>query len=139
MDNFEKTDQSANTRPLAGVIANIAVRDGKAAVEFYSKAFAAQVLRREETPDGKLMHCHLRINDGDLMLNDFFPEHGYAEVPPQAFVLHLQVNDVDTWWNRALAQGCQIAMPLEKQFWGDRYGQMRDPFGIVWSMGSPDK
>jgi len=129
-------DSPAKTRLFPGVIPNIVVRNATEATDFYVKAFAAEVKRRENTPDGRLMHCNLLINDGDLFLNDFFPEHGYPEVPPQAFTLHLQVDDVDMWWNRAVAAGCEITMPLEKQFWGDRYGQIRDPYGVTWSLGS---
>ena len=47
------------------------------------------------------------------------------------------MKDVDAWWKRAVDAGCEIAMPLEKQFWGDRYGQVRDPFGVTWAMFAP--
>jgi len=56
--------------------------------------------------------------------------------PPPAVTLHLQVDDADAWFARALAAGCTVAMPLADQFWGDRYGQLTDPSGQEWSIGS---
>src|SRR5829696_9132571 len=53
--------------------------------------------------------------------------------------LHLQVDDIDAWWTRAVAAGAEIVMPLALQFWGDRYGQIRDPFGVLWAMGSSSR
>ena len=58
---------------------------------------------------------------------------------PAGTVLHLQVDDADEWWNRALDAGCEVRFPLDDQFWGDRYGQLRDPFGYSWSIGAPAK
>jgi uncharacterized glyoxalase superfamily protein PhnB len=52
-------------------------------------------------------------------------------------MLHLQVDDVDAWWQRAVDAGAEIVLPLQKMFWGDRYGQLRDPFGVLWSMSQP--
>ena len=125
-------------RPIVtGIAPYLTSTDAKAAVEFYKKAFAAEVLQTMPTPDGRMMHAHLRINGGNLMLSDGFPEHGAPALPPQAFTLHLQVDDIDAWWNRATAAGAVITMPLQVQFWGDRYGQLRDPFGVMWSLGSP--
>ena len=51
------------------------------------------------------------------------------------YVLHLQVDDPKAWWQRAVDAGCTVTMPLDVQFWGDRYGQVKDPFDIVWSIG----
>jgi len=49
--------------------------------------------------------------------------------------MHLQVDDIDTWFQRALDAGARALMPVDLMFWGDRYGILRDPFGIQWSMG----
>jgi len=77
-------------------------------------------------------------NGADVMLADEFPEHGgNLEVGPRGVTLHLAVDDADRWWNRAVEAGATVAMPLEDQFWGDRYGQLRDPFGHSWSIGAP--
>ena len=73
------------------------------------------------------------------MFNDCFPEYGHAEKPHQGYVLHLGVRDVDAWWARALAAGCEVVMPLERQFWGDDWGLLSDPFGIRWGVLQPGK
>jgi PhnB protein len=130
------TTEPANV-PFVGVVPFIVVSDASAAAAFYRRAFGAEEIRRVNTGDGKrVMHCHLRINNGSLALNDAFPDHGYPLQAPQSFTLHLQVDDVDTWWARAVAAGAEITMPLEEQFWGDRYGQLRDPFGVIWSLAT---
>jgi PhnB protein len=134
----EKTSNAPEQRVVGGVIPHISVSDAAAAADFYKRAFGAQEISRIATPDGKrMMHVHLIINGGSVMMADFFPDHGYPFVPPQAFNLHLQVDDAQPWWDRALAAGAEVAMPLEVMFWGDRYGQLKDPFGVTWAIGAP--
>ena len=88
----------------------------------------------------RLMHAYLRINGGDVMLHDEFPEmNGEQDIAPKGVTLHLQVDDADEWWNRAILAGGVPVYPLADQFWGDRYGQLKDPFGHSWSIGSPIK
>lgn len=133
------TDASTQAMTMSGVVPHLSLSDAAGAMEFYKRAFGATEVMRMPADDGKrLMHGHVKINGGDVMMADFFPEYGYAQVPAQAFSLHLHVTDVDAWWKRALDAGCEVVMPLEKQFWGDRYGQVKDPFGVTWSMGAPD-
>lgn len=62
-----------------------------------------------------------------------------AEKAPQSFALNMVVEDIDRWWKQAVAAGMEVVMPVEKMFWGDRYGQLRDPFGVIWSMNEPAK
>ena len=126
--------------PTGGVTAHLTIREGKAAdaIDFYSRAFGAEELGRHVADDGKrVMHAHLSLNGGSLMLNDDFPEFGSAASPPGSVTLHLQVKDADAAWNRALEAGASEKMPLADQFWGDRYGQLTDPFGFTWSIGAP--
>ena len=127
--------------PAGGLPAHLAIGGGKAAeaIDFYKKAFGAQELMRHAADDGRLMHSHLKVNGQSLMLHDHFAEHhGGRELPePSGVMLHLQVNDPDAWWNRAVEAGSEVVMELADQFWGDRYGQIRDPFGHVWSIGAP--
>ena len=87
----------------------------------------------------RLMHAHLIVNGASLMLNDHFPEMagGAPAATPAAVTLHLQVEDADAAWAQALGAGAKVKFPLEDQFWGDRYGQVDDPFGFTWSIGSP--
>jgi PhnB protein len=97
---------------------------------------------RHLADDGKrLMHAHLKLNGGSLMLNDDFPEYrdGAAAPPPAGTTLHLHVRDADAAWDKAVAAGATVKFPLENQFWGDRYGQIEDPFGFTWSIGGPTK
>ena len=126
--------------PTGGVAPHLTIpsRGGQAAVEFYQRAFGAEVLRTMPAEDGeRLMHAHLRINGGSVMLHDEFPEmNGEQDIQPKGVVLHLQVDDVDEWWNRAIVAGAVPVYPLADQFWGDRYGQLRDPFGHSWSIGA---
>ena len=121
------------------VIPCLAVDGASKAIDFYKKAFAAEEMSRNDGEGGKIMHAHLRINGGDIYMWDFFPEHGMEVVAPQGFVVHLEVDDADAWWNRAVEAGAIVGMPIEDAFWGARYGQLRDPFGHTWSVGSPLK
>ena len=119
-----------------GLTPYIYTSDGQAAAEFYKKAFGATDVTPQLADDGKR---YMRINDSWLFMSDFFPEYGEPPVPPQAFNLHIQVDDPNFWWKRAVDAGCTVTMPLEKQFWGDIYGQLRDPYGITWAIGATPK
>lgn len=124
---------------LHGVTPYLTVRGAKAAVDFYRRAFGAEEVRRSEAEDGeRLLHCHLRINGSDVLMADEFPEHGGGlGEGPAGVTLHLAVGNADEWWDRAISAGATPVMPLADQFWGDRYGQVRDPFGHRWSIGAP--
>ena len=126
--------------PSGGVTAHITIRDGRAkeAIDFYRRAFGAEEQMRHASDDGRLMHAHLKINGGSLMMHDDFPEHsGGPAKEPAGTILHLEVDDADEWWNRALEAGAEVKFPLDDQFWGARYGQLTDPFGHTWSIGGP--
>ncbi len=126
--------------PVGGITPHITIRDRRAgeAIDFYKKAFGAEEVMRHPTEDGRLMHAHLKINGGSLMLHDDFPEHmGGPSQPPASLVLHLDVADADAAWKRALGAGAEVRFELSDQFWGDRYGQVTDPFGFIWGIGSP--
>jgi PhnB protein len=121
--------------PKGGLSPYVSIDGAGAASEFYQKAFGAEELFRQPADDGqRLLHCHLQINGDSLMLSDHFPEWGMEKKTPQAVTLHLQVDDVDAWWKRAVDAGCVVSMPLEPQFWGDKYGQLKDPYGVSWSL-----
>ena len=92
---------------------------------------------RREMPDGRSMHVHVEINGGAMMFNDPFPEHGVADAPPAHIVLHLIVDDADAWWKRATEAGAEIVHPIKVEIWGDKYGQLRDPFGVHWGVVGP--
>jgi PhnB protein len=127
-----------------GVTPHITIRGGRAvdAIAFYEKAFGARELIRTVDEDGhRIVHAQLLINGGSLILHDEFPEYGRAPDPeavaPSGVVLHLEVDDADVWWERALMAGAEVRLSIADQFWGDRYGQVADPFGYCWSIGSP--
>jgi len=128
-------------RPGDGVTPFLTIRGrrGAEALAFYERAFGAVVTERNVAEDGqRLMQAGLRINGGWIMLSDEFPEwRGHDEPAPQGVMLHLQVDDADRWMERAAAAGAVVTMPVADQFWGDRYGQVTDPFGHRWSIGSP--
>jgi PhnB protein len=127
--------------PEGGLTPHLAIGGGRAkdAILFYQAAFGAEELMRHAADDGRLMHAHLKLNGASLMLHDHFAEHhGGADLAePNGVVLHLQVTDADAWWNRAIGAGANVVLELADQFWGDRYGQVRDPFGHVWAIGAP--
>ena len=135
-----QADAMPTARPevLGGVAPYLVVDGAGKAADFYVKAFGArEVARMPPDESGRTMHIHLVVNGGSLMLCDAYPEHGHPLEKPQAFTLHLQVDDVDAWWKRAVAAGAEIVLPLQEMFWGDRYGQIRDPFGVLWSLAAP--
>lgn len=125
------------------VLPHLVVDDAAAAIDFYVKAFGAVEHGRVPGPDGKLIHASLAINGSSVMLNDDFPEmSGGRSMTPTALggspvTIHLVVTDVDAKFQRAVDAGATVVAPLEDQFWGDRYGVLRDPFGHQWSMGQP--
>lgn len=109
------------------------------AIAFYKKAFNAEELARLPGPGGKIMHAAVRIGDSVLMLMDDFAEWG--SLGPKALkgtpvTLHLYVKDVDAAMKQAVDAGATLAMPAEDMFWGDRYGQVLDPFGHRWSIAT---
>jgi PhnB protein len=136
--------EQKNQSPAGGITAHITIRDGRGdeAVRFYQDAFGATEEMRHPAEDGKrLMHSHLKINGGSLLLNDDFPEMrgGEPAPPPAGTTLHLETPDADAVWDKAVAAGATVRVPLENQFWGSRYGQLNDPFGYTWSIGGPNK
>lgn len=123
---------------LGGPVPYLIVEGALRASELYQRAFGAEEVGHVPPDDkGRTMHVHLYINGGSLMLSDAYPEHACPFKPHQGYSLHFQVEDVETWWRRAVAAGLQIVTPLQVMFWGDRWGQLRDPFGVLWSLGAP--
>lgn len=109
------------------------------AIAFYQQAFGAVELERMPGPGGRLLHASIRIGDSIVMLCDEFPEFctgGQMPTPGSAVSIHLYVPDADAVWERALAAGAKPIMPLGDAFWGDRYGQLVDPFGHRWSIAT---
>jgi PhnB protein len=126
--------------PMSGVIAHLVCAGAADAIDFYRTAFGAEEQTRLPGPDGKLVHAAVFINGAMVMLMDEFPEMGGlspTSLGGSPVTLHLTVPDVDAAFERAVAAGATVVMPVEDQFWGDRYGCVRDPFGHLWSLATP--
>lgn len=121
----------------------LTVRNAAKAIEFYKQAFGAQ--QRGDVakdPTGKVMHAELKIGDSFIMMSDEFPEFG--SLAPESgggtsMGLHIYVDNVDEAFDRAVKAGAKVEMPVGDQFWGDRYGRLKDPFGHKWSIATHTK
>jgi PhnB protein len=116
---------------------HIVVRDAARAVAWYQQALGAEERSRLPVPGGKLMSVELWFGDSPVMVADEFPEMGV--LGPQSIggtpvVLNLYTEDVDAVWQRAVDAGAEVAHPLQDAFWGDRHGQLTDPFGHRWGL-----
>ena len=121
-----------------GVVPYLTVDGAIKAAEFYKKAFAAEVASIHPPDEkGRTMHAHLYINGSSVMLSDAYPEHSHPLRSPASFNLTLQVGDTDSWFSRAVDAGCTAVLPVQDMFWGDRYGQLKDPFGVLWAINGP--
>lgn len=110
------------------------------AAAFYVKAFGAiEVFRYPVDDSGRTMHIHLHVNGSSIMLSDGYPEQGSPAMPPQGFTIQLILEDgIDEKFQRAVDAGCEPTMPVQKMFWGDRWGALRDPWGVAWAMNQGD-
>lgn len=128
-------DEQEMPEVLGGVVPYLIVDGASKAAEFYKQALAAkEVFRQPEDDNGRTMHIHLYVHGGSLMLCDAYPEYGQPLQEHAGYTLTLNVDDVDGWWARAVGAGMKVTMPLERMFWGDRYGQLVDPFGVAWAI-----
>lgn len=122
------------------LVPHLVVDDAAAALDFYAKAFGAEEMVRMPGPGGKLIHACMQINGAMVFLNDDFPEFndGKSSTPTalggSSVTIHLHGPDVEGRFQRAVDAGATVVNPLEDQFWGDRYGVLRDPFGHLWSL-----
>jgi PhnB protein len=120
----------------------LTVRGAARAIEFYKQAFGAVDRGAMKGPDGKIMHAEMMIGDSIIMLSDEFPEFG--SLSPQStggagMGLHIYLDGVDAAFDRAVKAGAEVEMPVMDQFWGDRYGKLKDPFGHHWSIATHSK
>jgi PhnB protein len=117
----------------------LAVDDAAAAIEFWKRAFGATERMRMPTPDGKIAHAEIAIGDSLIMTSDQFPQS--TAKPPKELgaassAVFLYVEDVDSVVQDAVDAGATITMPVEDMFWGDRFGQVQDPFGHIWQIST---
>ena len=117
----------------------LCVKGAAAAIDFYKKAFGAKELLRMPAPGEKIGHAEIQIGDSHVMLADEFPEMGFLSpqsVGGSPVMMHLYVEDVDITANKAVAAGAKVTRPVADQFYGDRGGQVEDPFGHKWYVGT---
>lgn len=111
--------------------------DASAAIEWYKKALGAEEMFRSKGPDGKIMHAEIKVGDSRLMVHDaMMGFKGPKALGGAAAGLWVYVEDCDALFNRAVAAGGEVVMPMADQFWGDRCGNVRDPHGFVWAIAS---
>jgi uncharacterized glyoxalase superfamily protein PhnB len=129
-----------NAAVKGGLVTYLSVEGAIKAAEFYQKAFGAE-LAQIYPPDekGRTMHAHLYINGSSVMLSDPYPEHGCPFVPLAGFSLMIMTPKIDADYQKAVDAGCTAVMPPADMFWGDRYGQLKDPFGVIWAMNQQSK
>ena len=117
----------------------MAVKGVATAIDWYTRALGAHELLRNAAPDGtSIMHAELLLGDSRFFVVDEFPDSvlSPSTLGGTTFTMHLYVPDVDDLFNRAVEAGATVVMPVADQFWGDRYGILRDPFGHRWSIAS---
>lgn len=119
---------------------SLIVKDGIKAIDYYKKVFDAKDKGIMMTPDGKsVAHAELEIGDSKIMLSDEFPEMNClspASIGGSPISLYLYVEDVDKTFNLAVSEGASVLYPVADQFWGDRHGSIKDPFGHIWSIST---
>jgi PhnB protein len=117
----------------------LAVRNAAKAIEFYQKALGAQEVLRMPTPDGGIAHAEIKIGDSVVMMADEHPDIDF--LGPQSrggatSALMVYVEDVDAQFKKAVDAGATVTRPLKDEFYGDRVGSVRDPFGHVWHLAT---
>jgi PhnB protein len=122
---------------MATVTPHIVVREAGRAADWYTRALGAEIGRRIQVPDGRYMQIELRFGDSHVMIADEFPEMG--AVSPLTLggtygALTIATADADALWQRALDAGAEVFHPIEDAFWGERHGQLVDPFGHRWGV-----
>jgi len=126
------------------VTPHIILDDCAKAIEFYQKAFGAKERVRHAVPGGKIAHAEIRVGDSIVMMSDEMPpmpgQAGVYKSPKAAGLstsaLFLYVKDCDAAFGRAVKAGCAVRQPVTDMFWGDRYGQVIDPFGQTWAIAT---
>jgi PhnB protein len=116
----------------------VCVKDAGKAIDFYQRAFGATEKFRLTEPSGRIGHAELLFGDATLMLADEFPEMGFHAPDadgPRTFVIHLHVDDADAMIDQAVKAGAKLVRPPKDEFYGERSGTVRDPFGYDWMLG----
>jgi PhnB protein len=110
------------------------VKNAAKAIEFYNRAFGAEEVMRLTDPEGKIIHAEIRFADTLIMLFEEDPRFGLspATLGGTSAVIQIYTPDVETFVEEAVMAGAEVMIPIEEQFYGDRSGRIRDPFGHQW-------
>jgi PhnB protein len=114
------------------------VKDAAKAIAFYEAAFGATEKFRLSEPNGRIGHSELDFGGHDIMVSEEFPEYGIvgpATIGGTSVSLHLHVENADEMMARAVAAGATVLREPKDQFYGERSGTLRDPFGHEWIVG----
>jgi PhnB protein len=138
-DSMSSPAQQIETPTVLSVSIYICVSNASAAIDFYKEAFGAKELFRLAEPSGKIGHAELQIGNAVVKLSDEYPDYG--ALSPQTIGgspvrIHLDVTDVDVFAAQAISAGATLVRPIEDQFYGDRSGQLSDPFGYTWMVST---
>lgn len=143
-----QTKTSLIKKEYRSVTPTLVIRGARQAIEFYKKAFGAEVRFLQDRPDGKVMHAEIRIGDSVIMIGDeCAPHKGHeidcvrspADLGGTTTSLYFYVNNADEVFNKAVKSGATVSMPIADMFWGDRMGVLKDPFGHFWSIATHTK
>jgi PhnB protein len=123
------------------VTPHLVLKNAAKAIEFYKKAFNAEEIKRIARPDGGILHACIKIGNSHIFLCDEVPQVQFGGLSPESLknahaTIHLYVEDVDKVFKQAIDAGATAQMPVQDQFWGDRYGRLIDPFGQPWSIAT---
>ena len=140
-DNMSTAAKKIESTPQvsASIIPYLCYRDAAAAIDFYKRAFGATELMRLAEPSGKIGHAELQIGNALFMISDEYPDYDAVSaetIGGSPIKLHLYVPDVDQFAERAIAAGATLSRPIEDQSYGDRAGQLKDPFGYTWMVAT---
>ena len=141
-DSMSSPAQQPETNSVRSMSLYICVAGASAAIDFYREAFGAKELSRLVEPDGKVGHAEIQIGNTVLMISDEYPDYGALSpktIGGSPVRIHLEVTDVDAFAERAIKAGATLVRPIEDQFYGDRSGQIRDPFGYTWIVSTHQK
>jgi PhnB protein len=124
------------------VTPHLTVNDAAKALDFYTRAFGAKEQARMPGPHGGIIHAQTLIGDSPILLAEEMPDmggKGPLALGGSSVTLNIYTDDADALFARAVAAGAKVRMPMDDMFWGDRYGQVVDPFGHVWAIGQHKK
>jgi PhnB protein len=133
------TQPEPELTPVRSLSLYLCIAGASEAIDFYREAFGATELSRLAEPDGRIGHAEIQIGNTVIMLSDEYPDYGVLSPPTiggSPMRIHLEVSDVDAFAARAIKAGATLTRPIEDQFYGDRSGQIADPFGYTWMIST---